>query len=137
MNISGIQSYSGFYDYNSIRTNAAGVQQLSGAPAVPAEKEKSGQEQQNPNIAAETSGKQDFTAADYAKQYQPDATYEMKGADSDIQNLDMTQAISDMQKDQVLQQYQFFIGESQAQGNADNAEADSSLQLRGIENFSL
>lgn len=34
------------------------------------------------------------------------------GKDSDIHSLDMEQAISDMKKDQVLQQYQYFVGSS-------------------------
>ena len=36
--------------------------------------------------------------------------YGFIGKDSDIENLDMQKAISDMQKDQVLQQYQYFVG---------------------------
>ena len=35
------------------------------------------------------------------------------GKDSDIGGLDMQKAISDMQKDQVLQQYQYFVGNSE------------------------
>ncbi|MGN0432442.1 MAG: hypothetical protein ACI4EQ_08810 [Lachnospiraceae bacterium] len=32
------------------------------------------------------------------------------GQDSNIENLDMQKAISDMKKDQILQQYQYFVG---------------------------
>ena len=35
------------------------------------------------------------------------------GRDSDIEQLDMQKAISDMKKDSVLQQYQYFVGSSQ------------------------
>ena len=42
---------------------------------------------------------------------QEDFTY--LGKDSDIYSLDMERAISDMKKDQVLQQYQYFVGRSQ------------------------
>lgn len=35
------------------------------------------------------------------------------GKDSDIRSLDVEQAISSMKKDQVLQQYQYFVGRSQ------------------------
>ena len=35
------------------------------------------------------------------------------GKDSDIHSLDVEQAISSMRKDQVLQQYQYFVGRSQ------------------------
>ncbi len=34
------------------------------------------------------------------------------GQDSDIRTLDIERAISDMKKDQVLQQYQYFVGSS-------------------------
>ena len=52
------------------------------------------------------------TAFSYAQKYEPDRTYEMKGADSSLETLDMERAISDMKKDQLLQQYQFFVGSS-------------------------
>lgn len=38
--------------------------------------------------------------------------FEYLGQDSDIRNLDMEKAISDMKKDQILQQYQYFVGSS-------------------------
>ena len=34
------------------------------------------------------------------------------GGDSDIRSLDVEKAISDMRKDQILQQYQYFVGDS-------------------------
>ncbi|MBO4903976.1 MAG: hypothetical protein J5367_02015 [Lachnospiraceae bacterium] len=37
--------------------------------------------------------------------------FEMKGRESDIDALDMEKAVSDMQKDQALMQYQYFVGE--------------------------
>ena len=37
-------------------------------------------------------------------------TYDYIGRDADLQNLDMMSAISDMQKDKVLEQYQYFVG---------------------------
>ena len=36
-------------------------------------------------------------------------TYDYIGRDAALQNLDIMSAISDMQKDQVLQQYQYFV----------------------------
>ena len=35
------------------------------------------------------------------------------GTESDIKNLDMQKAISDMQKDSVLEQYSYFVGSTQ------------------------
>ena len=43
--------------------------------------------------------KEDHGARDFAEKYQPDAVYELKGADSDITKLDVEKAISDMKKD--------------------------------------
>lgn len=45
------------------------------------------------------------------------------GQDSDVHSLDMEKAISDMKKDQVLQQYQYFVGRSKnlVTENADGA----------------
>lgn len=37
-------------------------------------------------------------------------TYDYIGKDASLENLDMMSAISDMQKDKVLQQYQYFVG---------------------------
>lgn len=39
--------------------------------------------------------------------------FDFIGKDSSIETLDMQKAISDMQKDQVIQQYQYFVGSSQ------------------------
>jgi len=38
------------------------------------------------------------------------ASFEMKGRDSDISALDISKAVSDMQKDEALMQYQYFVG---------------------------
>lgn len=38
--------------------------------------------------------------------------YSYIGSESDLGNLDMQKAISDMRKDQVLEQYQYFVGSS-------------------------
>ena len=39
-------------------------------------------------------------------------SFEMKGKDSDIESLDIEKAVSDMQKDQALMQYQYFVGDT-------------------------
>lgn len=45
--------------------------------------------------------------------------FDMKGRDSDIESLDMAKAVSDMQKDQALMQYQYFVGDTGIQQSAD------------------
>ena len=47
------------------------------------------------------------------------SSFEMKGRDSDIESLDMQKAVSDMQKDQALMQYQYFVGETNILNNDD------------------
>lgn len=37
-------------------------------------------------------------------------SFDYLGQDSDIRSLDIRKAISDMQKDQIIQQYNFFVG---------------------------
>lgn len=116
MNISGIRISAGFYDYNSIekrQTEQAALEQTSPVEekeaVSPAEPEREQEEQAS---AESVRTKPDSGAIDYAKRYQPDVTYELKGADSNIAKLDVERALSDMRKDQILEQYQFFVGES-------------------------
>lgn len=109
MNISGIRTYAGFYDYNTIKSHeAVNPPQEEIAQVLEPVRES----ERMPDTSAEA--KSDGGAMDFAMRYQPDTVYELKGADSDIANLDLERALSEMKKDQVLQQYQFFVGESKA-----------------------
>lgn len=62
---------------------------------------------------------------------EPKATYDLKGADSDIRSLDVEKAVSDMQKDELIHQYQYFVGQDLA------VEASQTPSMRGAEDFSL
>ena len=124
MNISGIRIQAGFYDYNTIKNTQ--IQEES----VPDTVDAVGKDICVTEITeTERDNKPDHGAAEYAKQYQPDAEYDLKGIASDITSLDVEKAISDMKKDQVLQQYQFFVGERMSQTGL--------LYIRPNENFSL
>lgn len=137
MNISGIRPGAGFYDYNYIqlaKERSAQIQDAqvneqallpNGSDLPHADSSTMPEESARANTGADN-GKSEF-----AKFYEPDATYELKGANSDIRTLDMEQAISDMQKDQVLQQYQFFVGEQKMASQGD------AMGVRAIENFTL
>lgn len=137
MNISGIRPISGFYDYNSINTRAvesspvvADEKVTSGAQAVVDKPVESVSKVSDEDIN-KAKAKQTFGAYDYASQYKPNQTYSMKGADSDIKSLDVEKAVNDMQKDSVLHQYQYFVGDT----NGDVAASTASI--RGAENFTL
>lgn len=124
MNISGIRASAGFYDYNDIKSSEARSRQIREAKAVEEDEVSSLQEagaeqildsEEQSGLKVEKEATQKFTSYDYAKQYEPDATYEMKGGDSEIGLLDINKVLSEVRKDSVLQQYQFFVGEVKAQ----------------------
>ena len=130
MNISGIRTCAGFYDYNTIKLNEIRSMQIQEAKAA-SENMTPMQEDQKPEAAVTIKRGPDHGAEEYAKQYQPDAVYELKGVDSDIIKLDVEKALSDLKKDQVLEQYQFFVGDTIRQKN------DALNVSRANENFIL
>ncbi|MCR4956477.1 MAG: hypothetical protein K6A30_07315 [Lachnospiraceae bacterium] len=73
------------------------------------------------------------TAYDYAKQYNPEASYEMKGADSDLKSLDVINEVPKAHRDDALRQYQTFVGGKLMQ---DQAVADM-VSARMMEDFSF
>ena len=106
MNISGIRTGAGFYDYNSIKINEVRSQQIQearGSEQIPV----TGTVEQNDSTDAKVeqipaAQKEDYGVADFNAKYQPDASYDLKGVDSDISKLDVEKALSDLKKDQVL-----------------------------------
>ena len=89
MNISGIRTGAGFYDYNSIKINEVRSQQIQEAresEQIPV----TGTVEQNDSTDAKVeqipaAQKEDYGVADFNAKYQPDASYDLKGVDSDIQ----------------------------------------------------
>ena len=132
MNISGIRPYAGFYEYNSIKLHELRLQQVAQAGGTGTETDAGGHASQSVDDYADARSRQTYGAADYAKEYNPDASYEMKGADSDLSSLDVEKAISGLEKDQVLQQYQFFVGTEETKPNT-----GGSLAVRESENFNI
>ena len=130
MNISGIRPSLGFYSYNSIKIDELRNQQLAvtAQEQAPMQEESTGYKDQLPV-------EQNFTSYDYAKSYQPDETYELKGAESDISKLDVEKTMSDLEKDKVLEQSQSFVGE-QAHAIAIDMNTENKIPRSG-ENFVL
>lgn len=126
MNISGIRPFDGFYDYNKIAinelSNTKAPDQVKPAEQPAKESVKISQAEIDAARANQT-----FGAYDYANQYNPNATYDLKGATSDLKTLDVEKAISDMQKDQAIHQYQYFVGDN----------TSDAVAVRGTENFTL
>lgn len=129
MNISGIRPTAGFYSYNSIKINELRNQQLAVTTQEKVVKKESVIEQE------ETPVEQTFSSFDFAQTYKPDATYELKGEDSDVSVLDVEKTLSDLEKDKVLEQYQYFVGD-RAQKVATDLNTENKMPRSG-ENFIL
>lgn len=104
MNISGIRPAAEIYEYK--------ITKEIESQEIVAQEAESGQTPEKSTVLAEP-GAQTETAFSYAKKYEPDKTYTMKGSESSLEDLDMEQGVSDKKKDQLLRQYQFFVGTSQ------------------------
>lgn len=129
MNISGIRPTAGFYSYNSIKINELRNQQLAVTTQEKAVKKESVIEQDEAPV------EQTFSSFDFAQTYKPDATYDLKGEDSDVSGLDVEKTLSDLEKDKVLEQYQYFVGD-RAQKVATDLNTENKMPRSG-ENFIL
>ena len=63
--------------------------------------------------------RQNASLEDISLSLNESSSFSMKGKDSDISSLDMEKAVSDMQKDQALMQYQYFVGDTNLVNNED------------------
>ena len=130
MNISGIRPYAGFYEYNSIKADELRNQKIAESQAT-----VSSQQEVPAQAASVAQVEQNYNSYDFAQTYRPGETYELKGRDSDIESLDVQKAVSDLDKDQVLQQYQYFVGSSESV--IKTPVNDAQQNMRSGENFSL
>jgi hypothetical protein len=129
MNVSGIRPISGFYKVHST-SQVSNPEAISDLATQAAEADI--------NTSVDNSGsrsRQTFKASDMAQQYDSRQTYNMKGSNSDLSTLDVEKAISDMQKDSALQQYQYFVGNAVASEGANNNNNNSENTQRQLENF--
>lgn len=134
MSISGIRSGMGYQANHSISEI-----ELLELEAVSREVELERQEldhaiglEQDDTIVIKAREEQTFTACDYADSYQANKEYSLKGNESDLWSLDVQKAVSDMQKDRVLEQYQFFVGH-----DGKRQEPQAVFPKREIEDFTL
>ena len=127
MNISGIRPTAGFYSYSSIKTNALQEEQnLEDSNA----KENEKKEPERDFLREQ----QSFTSYDYAKSYRPDVTYQLNESPVNVEQLDIDKMRSDLKKDQILQQYQYFVRGTDGLGKT---QAKEQVAQRWTENFIL
>ena len=111
MNVSGVSPSAGIYTYNSIRLSELRNRQIQAA--------REGRSVQEAQSAKESilvheddiRAQQTYTSYNYAQEYRAGEEYELKGIDADLAKLDVERAISDMEKDTILHQYQYFVGD--------------------------
>ena len=117
MLIDRISSYGGLYNQYGV----SGIRQVS-VEDVKKQDEQLAKQQMQQEIepakmdrAYETFVKAPKTAKleDISLNFNINETYDYIGRDADLQKLDMMSVISDMKKDKVLEQYQYFVGTGQ------------------------
>lgn len=115
MSIDRIGMYGGFYNQYRLpeiqsvsvedvkkQNLEADAQEQKALTGMPAMQEYTSQPQ---NQAPRTADLEDISLT-----FNKNETYDYIGKDASLENLDMMSAISDMQKDKVLEQYQYFVG---------------------------
>ena len=136
MNVSGIRPGVGFYSAGSVAAirQAAEIRQQAAVDTKGAAQDTTEEvdEQALAQKREAARAKQTFGAYDYANQYRPEDSISTARV-GNIRSNDVERAISDMQKDNALHQYQYFVKE----GGTNRAGDVSAVTLRGGEDFSL
>lgn len=131
MGIGGVSDYSNlFRNYKVPEIPAVDYRRLSNVEEALPQAEQSEQSSRDISLSVEENqakrpGPTDINEVSLS--FNRGEDYGYIGSDSDIAALDMQKAISDMQKDKVLQQYQYFVGESR---NLQNADEDGAVILK-------
>lgn len=109
MGINGINNYVGFQNYKIPAVSNVNVKEETNQGIQPKEANLSINESihEAPVVAK---SKTDAALEDISVTFNKQESFDYIGQDSDIYSLDMEKAISDMKKDQVLQQYNYFVG---------------------------
>ena len=119
MSIDKLGQYGGFYNQYKMPQ----IQQVSVDEVKRQDSRLAEQEQQSVALPAQQQSNETVNTAprmanleDVSLTFNVNETYDYIGKDAKLQDLDMMRAISDMQKDEVLQQYQYFVGPKEMTG---------------------
>ena len=124
MGINGINDYSNFINnyripsipsvsVDEVKRQDEELKKASSSPALNNTLE---------DVALSAKPRNDAALEDISLTFNKGDDYGYIGKDSDIYSLDVENAISDMQKDNVLKQYQFFVGNTGTGALVDNAD---------------
>lgn len=136
MNITGIRPYEavGFYA-NRIESADAAVKSVNIEPGQylnDGSQAGSFSAESSPFLS-ERAVRQNETSYDFALRYDPAARYELKGSESDLASLDYVNEVPKAHKDEVLRQYQMFVGSK----SNEQVQRDAQNSSRMLENFAL
>ena len=139
MNVSGIRPVGGYYNISSTQRVDSASKAAATTGAESTGTSTSGQSPADTAAQIEKAkSKQTFKAANFDAMYKPESQGRI---DNTLRTADVEKAVSDMQKDEVLHQYQYFVGEAGARASAANAGTDAATQqdaaVRGAENFTF
>lgn len=119
MSIDKLGQYGGFYNfYNVSKIPQVSVEDVKTQDVQSEQQRQQPMEVSRPESADETSKRAPRMAnlEDISLSFRTNETYDYIGKDAGLQKLDMMSAISDMQKDEVLQQYQYFVAPKEMTG---------------------
>lgn len=115
--LNGIGYGNGFTSYSAPQIKTVDVDEVKRQDQMREQQEQNGVlstgVNENPQIApkvSEVQAKPNASLEDISISFKKKDSLDYLGKNNDIENLDVQKAISDMKKDQVLQQYQFFVG---------------------------
>lgn len=125
MGINGINDYSSIlnnYRIPSIPSVSIEEVKKQDAERIAAENQAPAKVSSLEDVALPSKPRNDAALEDISLTFNKGDDYGYIGKDSNIYSLDVENAISDMQKDSILKQYQYFVGNNNAGTIVDNAD---------------
>ncbi|MCR4618194.1 MAG: hypothetical protein K5669_08430 [Lachnospiraceae bacterium] len=122
MGINGINDYSNFINYRIPSIPGVSVEDVRKQDEVKVNAAQTPSYDTLSDVAITAKPRNDAALEDISLTFNKGDDYGYIGKDSDIYSLDVENAISDMQKDDVLKQYQFFVGNTGTGALVDNAD---------------
>lgn len=118
MAIQGLDQYGGFYNNYSVNNiPSVDVDYVKNQEEKALEADSNLQSHQNNSAHSNTAETEDHRGRnadleDISLTFNKEDSFDCIGSDSEIGNLDVQKAVSDMKKDQILEEYQYFYGTS-------------------------
>lgn len=135
MNISGIRPIGGYASVGSLSSVSRARSASAGSAASGDSLNAKSNAKEDLQKIAEKRARQTFTVNDFDAQYRPENPFGENG--SRIRTADVEKAVSDMRRDEVLQQYQYFVGTPADPSQNIGGQDQTAGSIRGAENFNF